>query len=130
MRRYDGLSCLCCQGYLTISQHQHAGAFRIAAHDGWLVIVTNPKLVEEVRRAPDDTLDFVEAGTKTLEVHYTLGSDTLNVPYHVDVVRTALTRNLNARFDDIWDEIQTAFSEEISAGNGERLVSVWYPMQI
>ena len=72
-----------------------------------------------MRRAPDDTLDFEEAVGRTLQLRYTLGADTADVPYHVDVVRNALTRNLNARFDDIWDEIQLAFEEEIRAGEGD-----------
>ncbi|VDB84351.1 unnamed protein product [Peniophora sp. CBMAI 1063] len=101
------------EGY---EKYQHIGTFRIASHDGWLVIVTDPKLVEEVRRAPDDTLDFAAAVMEILQLEYTLGTDSVDVPYHVDVVRNALTRNLNARFDDIWDEIQMAFGEEISAG--------------
>ncbi|KZV74109.1 cytochrome P450 [Peniophora sp. CONT] len=101
------------EGY---EKHQSAGIFRIPAHDGWIIVVTSPQLVEQVRRAPDDTLFFEKAVQQTLQVDYTLGTDTVEVPYHVDIIRGALTRNLNARFDDIRDEIQVAFGEEIDAG--------------
>ena len=94
-------------------QYQSAGVFRIAVHDGWLVVVTSPQLVEEVRRAPDDTLYFEKAIQQQLQVDYTLGTDTVTMPYHVGVVRNALTRSLNVRFDDIWDEIRVAFKDEI-----------------
>ncbi|VDB84335.1 unnamed protein product [Peniophora sp. CBMAI 1063] len=102
------------EGY---EKYQSAGLFRIAVHDGWLIVVTSPQLVDQVCRAPEDTLLFEKAIQQTLQVDYTLGVESVTVPYHVDVARNALTRNLNARFDDIWDEIQAAFREEIGAGD-------------
>lgn len=101
-------------------QHRSAGVFRIAVYDGWLVIATSPQLIEEIRRAPDDTLLFEKAVQQILQTDYTVGSDTVTDPYHIDVVRNALTRNLNVRFADVWDEIQIAFKEEIGAGDGKR----------
>lgn len=56
---------------------------------------------------------------RTVQLKYTIGNDIADRTYHVDVVRNALTRNLNTRFDDIRDEIQVAFDEEIGAGESE-----------
>ncbi|KZV70298.1 cytochrome P450 [Peniophora sp. CONT] len=100
------------EGY---TKYQSAGLFRVAALDGWRIIVTSPQLVEELRRAPDDALFVYKAFEQSLQAEYTIGVDLFRKPYHVDVIRGAFTRNLNARFDDIWDEIQSAFGEEIGA---------------
>jgi len=43
--------------------------------------------------------------------------------YHMDVVRTTLTRNIAVRFSDIRDEIITAFSEEIPVSHGVHILS-------
>ncbi|VDB94068.1 unnamed protein product [Peniophora sp. CBMAI 1063] len=91
------------------------GVFRIAVHDGWLVIASGPQLVEEVRRAPEDTLSFEQAMVRRIQLRHTLGDDVLAIPYHTDVMRAALTRNIDPRFNDIRDEIVCAFEEEVGA---------------
>ena len=87
-------------------------------YDGWLIVVTDPQLVEQVRGAPDSTLLFEKAVQQTLQADHLLGPEALAFPYHKDVVRNALTRNLGTRFDDIRDEIEVAFKEETVAGEG------------
>ena len=39
--------------------------------------------------------------------------------YHINVIRTTLTRNIGIKFPDILDEISTAFNEHIPASGGE-----------
>lgn len=39
-------------------------------------------------------------------------------PFHVPVVRTTLTRNLGSRFEDLVDELSTAFAELIPVTSG------------
>ena len=34
--------------------------FKVAMLDGWLVVFTGPKLIDELRRGPDDDLTSVE----------------------------------------------------------------------
>ena len=50
-----------------------------------------------------------------MQTDYTLGRPPRIDPYHIDVVRTPLTRNLGARFEDLRDEIKAAFADEIPA---------------
>ncbi|VDC06744.1 unnamed protein product [Peniophora sp. CBMAI 1063] len=92
--------------------------FRIALHDGWLVVATSPDMVEDIRRAPDDALGFQAGQEHMFQLKYTLGQDLLNEPYHMGVLRNTLSRHLGARFDDIRDEITVAFGEEIGTGEG------------
>lgn len=55
-----------------------------------------------------------------MQVKYTLGKASQDNPYHAEVIRSQLTRNLGARFCDIRDEIEIAFDETLPplSGNG------------
>ncbi|KAF9254469.1 cytochrome P450, partial [Marasmius fiardii PR-910] len=87
--------------------------FKIPTLQGYHILINGPKLLEELRRANEDDLSIMAAMTDSLKSIYTI-SPTLNEnPYHVDVVRTPLTRNIVARFDDIHDEIVAAFKDNI-----------------
>ncbi|KAL5480959.1 hypothetical protein ACEPAI_9900 [Sanghuangporus weigelae] len=88
--------------------------FKIPKLYGWLVIVNTPELVEEVRKAPDDKLSFIEATEDYLAVKYTMGPLIYGNHYHVDLVRSQLTRNLEALYDEIYDEIVQAFEDNIN----------------
>jgi hypothetical protein len=48
-------------------ERYHGNAFKYAAPDRWMVIVSGTELVEELRRAADDELSFMEA---TGEVYF------------------------------------------------------------
>lgn len=56
-----------------------------------------------------------------LQLDYTLGREVTWNPYHVNVVRTSLTRNILAQFDDMYYEMVDAFDDalprQISSGN-------------
>jgi hypothetical protein len=49
----------------------------------------------------------------------TLGLGVNSDFYHINVIRTTLTRNIGTKFPDVLDEISTAFSELIPAKDGE-----------
>ena len=36
-------------------------AYKVATADQWLVIVSGPKMIEELRRRPDDEMSLIEA---------------------------------------------------------------------
>ncbi len=38
--------------------------FKISMLDGWLVVFTGPKLIDELRRSPDEELSAVEGTTQ------------------------------------------------------------------
>ena len=58
---------------------------------------------------------------KLLQSKYTLGRESSEDPYHIEVIRERLTRNLGALLPDVMDEIQHAFDETIIArGDGTR----------
>ncbi|KAJ3514884.1 hypothetical protein NLJ89_g2107 [Agrocybe chaxingu] len=119
---------------MSSSTFQHS-IFKVPTMARWLVVVSGPKMVDDIKKAAPNQLSFREAvaevsdsslvvpacsyPSKLVQLDYMIGRPIRIDPYHVAVVRTTLTRNIGIRFLDILDEIITAFSEVIPAGEGE-----------
>lgn len=101
--------------------------------DRWMVVLTGPKLVEELRRIPDDKLSFDHAmrdvciafppalvhlrnNVQILQVKYTFGLEAQTHPYHVTVLQGQLKRKLGDIFPDIRHEICQTFDDIIPPG--------------
>ncbi|KAI5118158.1 hypothetical protein M0805_005780 [Coniferiporia weirii] len=93
--------------------------FKVPELARWMVIVSSPELIEEVRKAPDDKLSFLEALDDTLAVKHTLGELVAKNQYHIPIVRSQLTRNIGTLFDEIKDEVVCAFEDSIPAKGDE-----------
>ncbi|KAI0741267.1 cytochrome P450 [Daedaleopsis nitida] len=87
--------------------------YKVATLDSWLVIVSGPKMIDDVRRRPDNELSFEEGVQDTIQTKYTLGRETSEDPYHVDIIREKLTRTLPAVLPDVIDELKVAVQEHI-----------------
>ncbi|EPQ60474.1 cytochrome P450 [Gloeophyllum trabeum ATCC 11539] len=98
-------------------------AFKVANIDRWMVIVSGPKLIDEVRRAPDDVLSFTEATNDMLSIDYTLSPNVHHNEYHIPIVRSQLTRSLTSIFPEVRDEVITTF-DEIIAPKGDEWIAL------
>ncbi|TFK66494.1 cytochrome P450 [Pluteus cervinus] len=98
----------------------YGGSFKIAMPTHWMVMVTGPKLTDELRRAPEDQLSSIDAIGEGIQVDYTLGKEFRENNYHISSVRT-MSRHLDAMFPDMQDEIAATFSELVPAKEGEWL---------
>ncbi|KAK7460846.1 hypothetical protein VKT23_008777 [Stygiomarasmius scandens] len=79
----------------------------------WAVVVTSQKMITEIKRAPDDHLSFQEASREIFQTDYTL-TKLININwYHVEVIKTALTQQMDTMFPEVKDEMVAAFIEEI-----------------
>nr|VWO96347.1 Uncharacterized protein [Ganoderma boninense] len=94
--------------------------------DGWLVVFTGHKLIDELRRSSDDELSAVEGTTQVLQLRHTLGPG-IDDQFHVAVVRDKLTRNLTALYPDVLDEVCASFREYIPAPAQE---DEWVPVTV
>jgi|ERR1700761_1103887 len=56
--------------------------------------------------------------SKILQTDHLFGKTTFSNPYHADVVRHQLTRNLAALFPDMMEEMRASFSDEIPDSDG------------
>lgn len=91
-------------------QKHKGGMFRVPLIDRWVVVLTGPRLIEELRKVPEDELSFDHAMRDLLQVKYTFGIDAQEYPYHIQVTRNHLSRNLQALFPVVYEEINHAFS--------------------
>ncbi|KAF8844252.1 cytochrome P450 [Paxillus ammoniavirescens] len=103
---------------------KHKGRpFKVARMYRWMVVVSGPQFVEDMRKASDKELSFMEASNEgdgqDLKPEYTVGHDTYHNTYHVPILRSQLTRNLGILCPDIRDEIVTAFDETLDLQDKE-----------
>ncbi|KAG5651716.1 hypothetical protein H0H81_007721 [Sphagnurus paluster] len=70
-------------------------------------------MIEELRKAPDDQVSFLEAAADSVQTVHTMGKEILLDPYHIPVIRSSLTRHLVACFPEVQDELAMAFAERL-----------------
>ncbi|KAI0368876.1 cytochrome P450 [Pilatotrama ljubarskyi] len=97
----------------------NGAVFKVAMLDQWLVIITGPKLIEDLRKRPDGEVSFLEAAADFVQTKYTLGPEVHYDPYHVDIIRDKLTRTLPTILPDVVDELRVAIHDHIPAKEGE-----------
>ncbi|KAG5651711.1 hypothetical protein H0H81_007716 [Sphagnurus paluster] len=89
------------------------GAFRIPGISKWTVVISGHKMVEELKKAPDEHVSFLEAAAESIQMVHTLGPEVYHDSYHIPVIRSTLTRHLVECFPDMQDELVTAFAEHL-----------------
>ncbi|EJF60423.1 cytochrome P450 [Dichomitus squalens LYAD-421 SS1] len=72
----------------------YGSAFKVALLDRWMVIISGPKMIEDIRRRPEDELSFTEAVQTLLQYKYTVGQKIQEDPYHIVVVKEKLQNRL------------------------------------
>ncbi|CAL1703009.1 unnamed protein product [Somion occarium] len=94
--------------------HKYKGrAFKVPELFRWHVIVTGPKLVDELRKAPDEMLSFKDAVIEQISMDWTFGPAIMGNPYHIPLIRSNLTRNLVVLFSGVREELMAAFNDAI-----------------
>ncbi|ESK96224.1 cytochrome p450 [Moniliophthora roreri MCA 2997] len=88
-------------------------AFKVPLMDKWIVIISNADMVEDFYRASEAQLSLQEAFRETFHADLVLGKQPGQDPYHVGVIQGTLTRNLGAKFPEIYDEMLAAFNDEV-----------------
>nr|BAL05133.1 cytochrome P450 [Phanerodontia chrysosporium] len=112
------------KGVLQDGYKLHKGkAFKVALTDRWLVVITGKRLVDELQKMPEDVASFVGAVADFQGFRYIFGQKVLEDPFHVNIIRSHLTKHLSSVFGDICDEIHIAFSELIPQQDEE-----WVPV--
>ncbi|KAH9072143.1 cytochrome P450 [Lactarius deliciosus] len=78
-------------------ENARRGVFKIAGFRRWMVLISRPEQIEDVRKAPDDVLYF------SSNIHWAYWRP--DSGYHKDVIRSKLTRNIEVVFKDVRDEL-------------------------
>ncbi|KAI0248473.1 cytochrome P450 [Lactifluus subvellereus] len=79
------------------------GMFKIATFWRWMVLPTGAQLIEDIKRVPDDVLSFREPLREFLQTDYTFSILNTEDTYHRSVIRSRLTRNIAATFNQVQD---------------------------
>ncbi|KAG6901631.1 hypothetical protein C0995_009799 [Termitomyces sp. Mi166 len=104
--------------HANVQFYYRGAAFKIPGVSRWTVVVSGRQMVDEIRKAADDHINFREAVIESIQTSYTFGPEIRYDAYHVEVVRSSLTRSLVERFPDVQNEIAMAFEEYIPATKG------------
>ncbi|KAF8887264.1 cytochrome P450 [Gymnopilus junonius] len=87
--------------------------WKVPTFEGWIVIANGSSRVEDVSKASEEQLNTSDHFAEFLQLDYTLGPEVTWNPYHVNVVRTTLTRNILAQFDEMYHELVNAFDDAL-----------------
>ncbi|KAI0778804.1 cytochrome P450 [Trametes elegans] len=90
-------------------------AFKVPLLDKWMVILSGPKMVEEVRLAPDEVLSFSESVEQVMQIKASFSREFIDDQYHNGIVTDKLTRSLPAILPDVVDELHLAVPQHIPA---------------
>ncbi|PPQ94096.1 hypothetical protein CVT25_009247 [Psilocybe cyanescens] len=104
--------------------------FKISTFDGWLVVVNGTQQIDDIRRSNDEQMHGMTTVAEYLQLDYTLGKQLLSNPYHIDVIRMAVTRNIGARFQEIHDEVSRAYSDAIKLTGNDWTAIPAYELQV
>ncbi|KAF8721948.1 hypothetical protein AX14_010063 [Amanita brunnescens Koide BX004] len=97
----------------------HGSIFKIPMLTTWMIVVTSPQSIDDIRRASDDQLSLKDAIAESFHSDILFDPEMHDDDFHTDVIRSHLTRNIAARFSDIQDEIAVACSEYIPTKGNE-----------
>ncbi|KAI0033118.1 cytochrome P450 [Vararia minispora EC-137] len=103
--------------WLSKMRQYKPGVFKIPDLDCWNIFVSGTRCVDDIRKAPDDVLSTHEGLSRNLQTQYTMGPEIKSNEYHIDVVRHDLTRNLDALFGAVHEELIAAFEHYVPVGN-------------
>ncbi|KAI0714847.1 cytochrome P450 [Earliella scabrosa] len=87
--------------------------FKVALPGSWMVILSAPKMMDELWRRPDDEFSLNEIIDEFFQISHSVGKDIHQDQYHVEVVRDKLTRSIPVIFQDIVEELSMAVHEHI-----------------
>ncbi|KAH9482089.1 Cytochrome P450 monooxygenase 151 [Psilocybe cubensis] len=100
------------EGYRKARQYP-GGVWKLPMFDEWLVVANGRERVEDIRKANESQLSGVRSNPVFYQWDHTLGVDVSDNPYHINIVRGPLTRNLANQFNDIHDEMVLALNDMI-----------------
>ncbi|KAF5356382.1 hypothetical protein D9758_009515 [Tetrapyrgos nigripes] len=99
--------------------------FKVPSINGWYIVAAGTRLVEDIRKASEDELSSREATYEVVHDYYTMYPDTLSDPYHAEVIRTKLTRDVGVHFDDLNEEIEDIVPKEIPLTEDWTEIHAW-----
>jgi hypothetical protein len=118
--------------------------WKLSTLDGWFIVANGTHRVEEMNKGSGKELSAILNFQSVspfepakchllnflqyLQLDYTLGPEVTTNPYHINVVRSTMTRNVAAQFEDMHSEAVSAFEDLISSNSlgkpGSNIVAI------
>ena len=114
--------------------------FKLAALDGWIIVLSGRALSDELRKLPDSVMSFYEATnqvrpfsctsrTRThiprraqlLQTEFMMSREFVNDMFHVDILRNTVPKKLESLVPRVHEEIFAVFEDLISASGDDEL---------
>ncbi|KAI0362845.1 cytochrome P450 [Pilatotrama ljubarskyi] len=102
----------------------HGSAFKVPLLDRWMVVVSGPEMVHELRSRPDDELSFQEEINDAMQMRHIASRSAVENPFHIDIVKDKLTRGLPVILPDVLDELHLAIPQYIPAADEDSWLEV------
>ncbi|KAF8736329.1 hypothetical protein AX14_000503 [Amanita brunnescens Koide BX004] len=97
--------------------------FKLPTMTKWMIVASGSRYVDDIRNASEEYLSLHEALIQIESLDLTIGPE-IHHPFHINVVRNALTRNIRPKFADVQDEISAAFADYIHSDKENEWIKV------
>ncbi|KAL7271521.1 hypothetical protein RUND412_005713, partial [Rhizina undulata] len=94
------------------------GMFKMATWSRYRVFITDPKHIDELKRAPEESLSFMQAARKMTAAEYTTNPDNRDDGFLHPIIQKSLTNQLSAILNDVSEEASMAFNENLKLTRG------------
>ncbi|KAK0493225.1 cytochrome P450 [Armillaria luteobubalina] len=91
----------------------HGSVFKVPLLHNWMVVVSGPEKIDDIRKSTREQLSSVDAFVDHLQTDHTVGPCVGADNYLAEVVRGTLNRNISICFADVQDEIEAAFMDNV-----------------
>ncbi|KAI6043534.1 cytochrome P450 [Pisolithus marmoratus] len=95
------------------------GIFKVADLTHRWTVVLNRSHLDDMAKAGDNELSFIDVANENIHVEYTLSPAILHDQYHNSILRSQLTTNVGAIYPDIRNELVVAFDEALDLDGNE-----------
>ncbi|PBK90665.1 cytochrome P450 [Armillaria gallica] len=92
-------------------RRMYGSIFKVPLLDRWTVVVSGAEKINDIRKSSVEELAHFAKIPEDMD--YVFGRSNRLDPFHAEVVRGALTRNIASCFADVQDEIKAAFRDNI-----------------
>ncbi|KAI0714854.1 cytochrome P450 [Earliella scabrosa] len=98
--------------------------FKIPFLSGWVVVVTSPDGIEDIRTRPPSELSLAEGFSEIFPTQNSINHPAWDEHWEVDIIRGKLTRSIGAVIPQVCDELPTALSAAIPSDGTSDWVTV------
>ncbi|KAI0690391.1 cytochrome P450 [Cerioporus squamosus] len=85
--------------------------FKIPLLSGWVVVVSNPEVMEDIRTRPEDQLWLTQALMNAFPSYHVTGKELWENTWLHELILKDLTRSISAMLPDLMDELEVTAQE-------------------